>query len=64
MPIKFKPYLQQKTTYKGGKSKDEIQVGNKKIHKLSSNENQLGASPKALAATCRNTLTAQTSICD
>jgi len=50
MPITFKPYLQQKIAYKGGKSKDEIQVGAKKIYKLSSNENQTGSSPKALAA--------------
>ncbi len=50
MPITFKPYLQQKIAYKGGKSKDEIQVEGKKIYKLSSNENQLGSSPKAVAA--------------
>ncbi len=50
MPIHFKPYLTNKAAYKGGKSKDEINIGNKKIFKLSSNENQLGSSPKALAS--------------
>ena len=50
MPIKFKPYLQGKSTYKGGKSLAEVAGTNKKIYKLSSNENQLGASPKALDA--------------
>ena len=50
MPITFKPYLQQKIVYIGGKSKDEIQIEGKEIYKLSSNENQLGSSPKAIAA--------------
>ena len=50
MPIKFKPYLQKKSTYKGGKSKADIGQGQQKVYKLSSNENALGASPKALAA--------------
>jgi len=51
MPIKFKPYLQTKSSYKGGKSKSEIVRNNgQKIYKLSSNENALGASPKAIAA--------------
>lgn len=46
----FKPYLQSsKSTYKGGKTKDEIQT-DKKIYKLSSNENLLGTSPLALQA--------------
>ena len=46
----FKPYLQgQGSSYAGGKSKDEVQ-SDKPIYKLSSNENMLGASPKALAA--------------
>ncbi|MEX0361993.1 MAG: aminotransferase class I/II-fold pyridoxal phosphate-dependent enzyme, partial [Allomuricauda sp.] len=44
----FKPYLQPKKAYEGGKgippSKD------KKIYKLSSNENPLGQSPKATEA--------------
>ena len=48
MPLKFKPYLQHKSTYKGGKSIPEKK--GKKIFKLSSNENQLGSSPKAIAA--------------
>ena len=50
MPIKFKSYLQQKSTYKGGKSLSEVHSSSKKIFKLSSNENQLGSSPKAIAA--------------
>jgi len=50
MPIKFKPYLQQKSTYKGGKSLSEVAGIDKKIYKLSSNENQWGSSPKAIAA--------------
>ena len=49
MPIKFKSYLQAKAAYKGGKSKPIIKDG-KKIYKLSSNENMLGSSPKAIAA--------------
>ncbi|MBS9460846.1 histidinol-phosphate transaminase [Flagellimonas sp. 389] len=43
----FKPYLEPKEVYKGGKN---IPVSNKKIYKLSSNENPLGASPKAVTA--------------
>lgn len=50
MPIKFKPYLQHKSSYKGGKSLAEVANSGKKIYKLSSNENQLGSSPKAIAA--------------
>ena len=49
MPIKFKNYLQAKAAYKGGKSKPKAPAG-KKIYKLSSNENMLGSSPKAIAA--------------
>lgn len=49
MPLKFKPFLQAKPAYKGGKSKTQAGVSNKKIYKLSSNENLLGSSPKALA---------------
>lgn len=47
MPLKFKSYLQAKPVYKGGKSKP---FTNKKIYKLSSNENMLGSSPKAMEA--------------
>ena len=54
MPIKFKPYLQHKSTYKGGKSLSEVEGIKKKIYKLSSNENQLGASPKAIEAIKNN----------
>ena len=43
----FKPYLQPKAIYKGGKN---IPPSDKKIYKMSSNENPLGASPKAVAA--------------
>lgn len=43
----FKHYLEPKEAYKGGKN---IPISNKKIYKLSSNENPLGASPKAIAA--------------
>jgi histidinol-phosphate aminotransferase len=43
----FKPHLVPKEVYKGGKN---IPPSHKKIYKLSSNENPLGASPKALAA--------------
>lgn len=50
MPIKFKPYLQAKAGYKGGKSLADVATTQKKIYKLSSNENQLGSSPKAIAA--------------
>lgn len=43
----FKPYLKPKEVYKGGKN---IPVSNQKIYKLSSNENPIGASPKAVEA--------------
>jgi len=43
----FKPHLVPKEVYKGGKN---IPPSHKKIYKLSSNENPLGVSPKALAA--------------
>lgn len=49
MPLKFKSFLQAKPVYKGGKSKPITNNG-QKIYKLSSNENMLGPSPKALAA--------------
>ena len=46
----FKPYLKpEPNAYQGGKSKEEVRAEGK-IYKLSSNENLLGASPKALAA--------------
>jgi histidinol-phosphate aminotransferase len=46
----FKSYLDTDTpAYKGGKSKDEINFDGP-IYKLSSNENPIGASPKAIAA--------------
>ncbi len=52
MSLEFKPYLQGKQSYKGGKSISEVKalVGDKPIYKLSSNENALGSSPKAVAA--------------
>ena len=43
----FKAHLVPKEVYKGGKN---IPPTDKKIYKLSSNENPLGASPKAIAA--------------
>lgn len=50
MGLNFKTYIPQTSTYKGGKSKDEVETAGMKIHKMSSNENPLGASPKALDA--------------
>ena len=49
----FKPtYLPKAGGYKGGKSLNEVKakLGKKKLYKLSSNENYLGASPKAKKA--------------
>jgi len=48
----FKKAYLPKGGYKGGKSKAEVAkiIGRKKIYKLSSNENYLGSSPKALKA--------------
>ena len=45
-------YLPKAGGYKGGKSLSEVKVklGDKKLYKLSSNENYLGASPKAKKA--------------
>lgn len=54
MPLKFKSFLQAKPAYKGGKSKAQAGVASKKIYKLSSNENLLGSSPKALVAIQKN----------
>ena len=48
----FKPYLQPKEVYKGGKN---VPPSQKKIYKLSSNENPLGASPKAMEALIKAT---------
>ncbi|KPM31317.1 Histidinol-phosphate aminotransferase [Croceitalea dokdonensis DOKDO 023] len=42
----FKPYLEPKEVYRGGKN---VPASDKKIYKLSSNENPIGASPKAIA---------------
>lgn len=46
----FKSYLKSNAVYKGGKSKHDIAGFGKKVYKLSSNENLLGSSPKAIAA--------------
>lgn len=46
IPI-FKKYLEIAEPYVGGKTLDEIKSRKKKIYKLSSNENPIGASPKA-----------------
>ncbi len=43
----FKAHLEPKEVYKGGKN---IPASTRKIYKLSSNENPLGASPKGVAA--------------
>ncbi len=44
----FKPFLEPKEVYKGGKNIPAD--ANKKIYKLSSNENPIGQSPKATEA--------------
>ncbi len=46
----FKDYLSGTPAYVGGKSKHEIFTSAEKIYKLSSNENALGSSPKAIEA--------------
>jgi histidinol-phosphate aminotransferase len=46
----FKDYLEVAEPYRGGKAIDEIKSNKEKIYKLSSNENPIGASPKAVAA--------------
>lgn len=45
----FKEYLKPSIVYRGGKTLDEIDP-NIKVYKLSSNENMLGSSPKAIQA--------------
>ena len=50
----FKPFLKGAPAYVGGKSKSEIFTSAEKIYKLSSNENALGSSPKALEAIKNN----------
>lgn len=45
----FKPQILDVPGYTGGKTVDEVS-SEKEIHKMSSNENLLGSSPKALAA--------------
>lgn len=52
----FKEYLMPKAPYSGGKGIKEVQslVKGKPIYKLSSNENALGASPKALQTLKQN----------
>lgn len=46
----FKTYLSKTPSYVGGKSVAEIQTSADQIYKLSSNENALGSSPKAIEA--------------
>ncbi len=46
----FKPYLMRAPSYLGGKGMNEVTTKADKIYKLSSNENALGMSPKALQA--------------
>ncbi len=50
MGLNFKTYLPSEPGYKGGKSKEEVSKGGKKVCKLSSNENPLGSSPLAMKA--------------
>lgn len=50
----FKPWLKVAVPYTGGKSKNEIPAAVDKIYKLSSNENPIGASPKAMQAIRRS----------
>lgn len=50
----YKKYLTVAEPYKGGKSVNEIISKKNKIYKLSSNENPIGASPKALEAIKNN----------
>ncbi|MDH3699332.1 MAG: aminotransferase class I/II-fold pyridoxal phosphate-dependent enzyme, partial [Flavobacteriaceae bacterium] len=50
MGLNYKTYIPESSTYKGGKSKDEVGAAGMKVYKMSSNENPLGASPKALEA--------------
>lgn len=50
IPSIYKPWISQSAGYSGGKSINEINTTADKIYKLSSNENLLGSSPKALAA--------------
>jgi histidinol-phosphate aminotransferase len=46
----FKPYILNSGGYSGGKSTKEVSATSSKIYKLSSNENLLGGSPKAIQA--------------
>ena len=50
----FKKYLTVAEPYKGGKAIDEVKTKKDKIYKLSSNENPIGTSPKALEAIKNN----------
>jgi len=48
----FKPHIETATQYKGGVTRGEntLKAGVEKVYKMSSNENALGASPKAVQA--------------
>ena len=52
MKLPFKPYITVPSKYEGGKGKSDVEslIPNKTLYKLSSNENMLGSSPKAVAA--------------
>ena len=50
----FKSYMKGTPAYVGGKSRRELSSDAEKIYKLSSNENALGSSPKAIAAIQNN----------
>ena len=46
----LKPYLLKTPEYRGGKGTTEVKTKADKIYKLSSNENPIGSSPKAMEA--------------
>ena len=46
----FKPYLDGSGGYTGGPGMDEVKASVDRVYKLSSNENPIGPSPKALNA--------------
>jgi histidinol-phosphate aminotransferase len=50
----FKPHIEQAKPYKGGSTREGNVTAGKTVYKLSSNENLLGPSPKALLAIQNN----------
>jgi histidinol-phosphate aminotransferase len=54
-PPLFKEYILNSSPYKGGSTRKDISTSGKVVlHKMSSNENPLGASPKAIEAIYKN----------